>query len=297
MKTFENKTVFLTGAASGIGRELALQLAPLGCHLYLVDVDDAGLQQVRDEIGARPQRVWTRKCDVSSREDVTRMLADCDQQCDVIDILINNAGVAYYGATEVMTPRQWDWLLSINLLAPIQITTHFLPKLLERPEAHIANMCSIAGLVAGGKFSAYHTSKFGLVGFTQSLRAEYGRKGIGVSAICPGPVLTRLYQSAASGRDDGSVPVPPAWASTSAEKVARLTIRAIRRNQRQVLITPMAHLLSRLQRFVPGLLDFASQFSRHKRKRMAALQLKEQQRLAQLAQQDVTASADQERAA
>lgn len=279
MKTLHGKTVLLTGAAAGIGRELALQLSKLGTHLYLVDVDHEGLQRLRAEIESRGGKVWIRQCDLSRADDVELMLADFDSQTDVIDVLINNAGVAYYGPTEEMSAPQWDWLMNINLLTPIRITTHLLPQLLERPESHVANMCSIAGLVAGGRFSAYHTSKFGLVGFTESLRAEYGRKGVGVSAICPGPVLTKLYESAASGRPDGTVPVPPKWASATPEAVARLTISAIQKNKRQVLITPMAHAVSRLKRFVPGLLDLVSQFSRNKKKRMAERQAREDERL------------------
>ncbi|MEQ9408357.1 MAG: SDR family oxidoreductase [Fuerstiella sp.] len=283
MKTFLDKTVFLTGAASGIGRELALQLAVLGCRLYLVDIDAEGLERVGREIGDRPQPLWTRPCDLANPSEIQETLQDFDDRVGIVDLVLNNAGVAYYGQTDAMTPAQWNWLLAINLLAPIQITTHFLPRLLERPDAHIANMCSIAGLVAGGRFSAYHTSKFGLVGFTESLRAEYGRKGIGVTAICPGPVSTRLYESGISGRPEGKIPVPPAWASTSAERVARLTIRGIRKNRRQVLITPMAHSLARLQRWFPGLLDFATQFSRKKHRRLAMLQQQEEERLARLA--------------
>ncbi len=286
MKTFQNKTVFLTGAASGIGRELALQLAALDCHLYLVDVDSDGLNRLVSDIGQRTQHTWISVCDLSEPEQVAATLKDFDRKADVIDIVINNAGVAYYGPTEAMTAQQWDWLMNINLLAPIQITNHFLPQLMTRPEAHIANMCSIAGLVAGGRFSAYHTSKFGMIGFTEALRAEYGRKGIGVSAICPGPVLTKLYDAAASSSNDRKVPSPPAWASTSPERVAKLTINAIRKNKRQVLITPMAHGLASLKRLMPGVIDFANQVSRKKRKRLAELQRLEDERLAALSRED-----------
>jgi short-subunit dehydrogenase len=280
MRTFDNKTVFLTGAASGIGRELAKQLAALGCHLYLVDIDEARLNEVATELAVHGKRIWTTVCDLSKPEAVHQMLAECDRRTEVVDAVINNAGVAYYGPTEAMTQQQWDWLMNINLLAPIQITNHFLPQLLQRPDAHIANMCSIAGIVAGGRFTAYHASKFGLIGFTESLRAEYGRKGIGVTAICPGPVKTNLYEDAATGRQDTQVPMPPGWLCASAERVAALTIKAIRRNKRQTVITPMAHALFQLKRFAPGLIDFANQFSRKKKKRIALLQQQEAERLA-----------------
>ncbi|MEZ6130546.1 MAG: SDR family NAD(P)-dependent oxidoreductase [Planctomycetaceae bacterium] len=283
MRKFQGKTVFLTGAASGIGRQIARQLADLSCHLYLVDVDEHGLSSLASELQHADGTVRTRVCDLSQPAAVDACLADFDRQVGIIDVVINNAGVAYYGATEAMTQAQWDWLMNINLLAPIRITNHFLPQLLQRPDAHVVNMCSISGIVAGGRFAAYHASKFGLIGYTEALRAEYGRRGIGVTAICPGPVKTNLYESAASGRADRTVPTPPAWLCTSAERVASLTINGMRRNKRQVIITPMAHALFQMKRFVPGLIDFANQFSRSRKKRLAALQQQEQQRLATLA--------------
>lgn len=292
MRTFEDKTVFLTGAASGIGKQLAKRLAGLGCHLYLVDIDETKLNAVADELAVHGKQIWTSVCDLADPAAVQQMLSDCDCRTDVIDVLINNAGVAYYGPTEVMTQQQWNWLMNINLLTPIQITNHLLPQLLQRPDAHIANMCSISGIVAGGRFAAYHTSKFGLIGFTESLRAEYGRKGIGVTAICPGPVKTSLYEAAATGRKDTQAPVPPDWLCASAERVAALTIKAIRRNKRQTVITPMAHGLFQLKRFVPGLIDFANQFSRKKKKRIAMLEQQEAERLANAA-----AASEQQKAA
>ncbi len=266
MRNLRDKTAFVTGAASGIGRELALQLAGEGCHLCLVDVDDAGLKKVAGLAKDCGVRVWIGVCDLTDSDATTSIVHQAVTACDSIEILVNNAGVAYYGPTEEMTQQQWDWLMSVNLLAPIRITQQLLPHLLQRPDAHIVNMCSISGLVAGGRFAAYHTSKFGLVGFTEAVRAEYGRRGLGVSAICPGPVTTKLY-SAAATTPSRTVPHPPTWLCASPERVASLTIRAIRKNKRQVLITPMAHGLYQLKRFAPWLIDFANQFSRSKSKR------------------------------
>lgn len=272
MKSLSGKQVFLTGAASGIGLALAVQLAEAGSHLFLVDISESGLQLLKNQLADRPVQVTTHVCDLSDPAAVSRAVARALEVTGGIDLLINNAGVAYYGATEAMTAEQWNWLLSINLLAPIQITRELLPSLLERPDTHIVNMCSISGIVAGGRFAAYHTSKFGLIGFTEAIRAEYGRRGIGVTAMCPGPVTTKLYQSAASGRSDREVPTPPAWLCASPEHVARVTLKAIRKNRRQVLITPMAHALYQLKRFAPGLIDLMNQFSRSKKKRQAALE-------------------------
>jgi short-subunit dehydrogenase len=270
MKTFRNQIAFLTGAASGIGRALAVALAKEGCHLYLVDVDQSGLESLRDSLEPDGVRIWTARCDLSKANEIQTTVQQALHVTGGIDLLINNAGVAYYGPTDQMTQQQWDWLMSINLLAPIQITQALLPSLLKRPDPHIVNMCSISGLVAGGRFAAYHTSKFGLIGFTESLRAEFGRKGVGVTAICPGPVLTKLYQSAQSSRSDKAVPSPPRWMCTTPERVASITLKAIRRDRRQVLITPTAHLLYQLKRFAPGLIDFVNRFSRKGRRRNLA---------------------------
>lgn len=267
MKSLKDRNAFITGAASGIGRALATALAAQGCHLYLVDVNEAGLRSLEQELASTRVRVWTSQCDLSDSKTIPAVVDAAMLASGGIDLLINNAGVVYYGPTENMSQSQWDWVMSINLLAPIQITQQMLPSLLQRPDAHVVNMCSISGLVAGGRLSAYHTSKFGLIGFTEALRAEYGRRGLGVTAICPGPVTTRLYEDGISGRAEKRVPNPPAWLCASPERVASVTLKAILRDRRQVLITPLAHFLFQLKRFVPGLIDFANRFSSSRLKR------------------------------
>lgn len=267
MKSLKDRNAFISGAASGIGRAIATALAAQGCHLYLVDVNEEGLRTLEQELASTRVRVWTRQCDLSDSKAIPSIVEAAMAASGGIDLLINNAGVVYHGPTENMTQSQWDWVMSINLLAPIQITQQMLPGLLQRPDAHVVNMCSISGLVAGGRLSAYHTSKFGLIGFTEALRAEYGRRGLGVTAICPGPVTTKLYESGVSGRAERKVPTPPAWLCASPERVAAVTLKAILRDRRQVLITPLAHLLFQLKRFAPGLIDFANRFSSSRLKR------------------------------
>jgi short-subunit dehydrogenase len=265
MKSVRGKRALVTGAASGIGREIALALALEGAHVYLLDVDEAALAGVvRDAQVCGVEAVGAR-CDLSQPEEVTAALKELLAAWDGIDILVNNAGVAYYGPTEKMTAPQWDWLLGINLHAPIQITRELLPTLLTRAEAHILNVCSIAGLVAGARTTAYHVSKFGLVGFTEALRAEFGRRGIGVTALCPGAVRTNLYRSAVSGKKRRAVVAdPPAWLSTTPERVAAAALRAIQKNQRFVLLTPLAYVLYNAKRFAPGFLDWMHQLGRRK---------------------------------
>ena len=280
MKTIRGKTALVTGAASGIGRGIALALAREGADLYLIDVDDVGLATVADEATKIGVCVLTDRCDLTQPDDVTRALTAMQTRCAPIDILVNNAGIAYYGPTHLMTAAQWDRLMGVNLLAPIQITRELLPILRSRPEAHILNVCSISGLAAGGRFAAYHTSKFGLVGFTAALRAEYGRQGLGVSALCPGPVLTNLYRQCDSSRTDKPVPEPPRWLCSSIDTVAAGAIKAIRRNKRQLLIGPLAHLVCWANWLAPGVLDFLNHFTRRKRKPVVDMSVGESRRAA-----------------
>ena len=183
MKQIRGKRALVTGAASGIGRGIALALAREGADVYLWDLNTQGLAAVAEEIRTLGVQATTATVDLTRSEAISSGVRSLINEWGTIDILVNNAGVAYYGPTHKMTAAQWDWLMGINLLAPIQITRELLPILLERPEAHLLNVCSISGLVAGGRFAAYHTSKFGLIGFTESIRAEYGRRGLAL----PGP--------------------------------------------------------------------------------------------------------------
>lgn len=265
LRNLRGKKALVTGAASGIGRDISLALAREGVHLYLLDIDGAGLAQVAAEASAHGIEAIGAPCDLIERAQVTATLAQLRNNWGALDLLVNNAGVAYYGPTEHMTQAQWDWIMGVNLLAPIQITHELLPLLLEQPEAHILNVCSVGGLIAAGRFCAYNVSKFGLVGFSEALRAEFGRRGVGVTALCPGFVLTNMFRNAKSGRRDGTVPVPPRWVCTDSDRVARAAISAIRRNRRMVILSPAGRLAFNLKRFAPWLLDRLSHVRRSKR--------------------------------
>lgn len=265
MKSIRGKQALVTGGASGLGRGIALALAREGADVYLWDVNAEGMAAVGDEIRALGVSSASRKVDLTKPAEITAAVTALTEEWGGVDILVNNAGVAFYGPTHTMTAEQWDWLMGINLLAPIQITRELLPSLLERPEGHILNICSIAGLVAGGRFAGYHTSKFGLIGFSESLRAEYGRRGLHVTSLCPGPVKTDLYRKCATSKERKTVPEPPQWVCTTVEAVARKAIRAIRYNHRMPLVGLLAHFLWNMKWIAPGFLDFLNHLSRKKR--------------------------------
>jgi len=264
MKTIRGKRALVTGAASGIGRAIALALAQEGADLYLLDVDEPGLAAVVAEAARRGTRVVARPCDLAQPEAVTAAAADLLRDWGGLDILVNNAGVSYHGKTEGMTADHWDRLLGINLLAPIRLTRELLPTLLARDEAHVLNVCSILGLVAIPRFTAYQVSKFGLVGFSESLRAEYTCRGLGVTALCPGFVRTNIYRAMLAGAGARSMRRPPRWFFASPELVARKAVKAIYRNQGVVTVTFLARLFWFAKRHAPRLWEFATRARRRR---------------------------------
>jgi short-subunit dehydrogenase len=282
MRQIRGKRAMVSGAASGIGRAIALELARQGVDLFLVDVDACGLADVATQARQSGIEVIERRCDVSQRNEVSATVTAILYHWGGVDILVNNAGITYYGRTDEMAADHWDRLMRINLDSHVQFTRELLPSLLARREAHVLNVCSMFGLVAMPKLTAYSTSKYAMVGFSEALRAEYGREGLGVTALCPGFVATNLFASAPLPEHAKGPKLPPRIFCTTPEKVARAAVRAIRRDRRLVVVEPFAKLLTTVKRFAPGLIDFCLHLGRRSRiaKKMARLESKQATRRA-----------------
>ncbi len=274
MREIHGKKALVSGAASGIGRAITLEFARQGIDLFLVDVDACGLAKVADEARASGVEVVKRRCDVSQPSEVAAAVAAILESWGGVDILVNNAGITYYGRTHESSAEHWDRVMQINLHSHVQFTRELLPSLLARREAHVLNVCSMFGLVAMPKLAAYSTSKYAMVGFSEALRAEYGREGLGVTALCPGFVSTNLFASAPLPEQAKGPKVPPKIFCTTPEKVARAAVKAIRRNRRLVVVEPFAKLLTTIKRLAPGLIDFFLHLGRRSRiaKKMARLE-------------------------
>jgi short-subunit dehydrogenase len=255
MRIIRGKKAMVTGAASGIGRAIVLELAREGADLFLLDIKKDELAAVADEARGHGVEVATAICDLSDPAQIGAAVDGVRRTWQGLNILVNNAGITYYGQTHLMPPEQWNRIMAVNLLAPIRLVHELLPMLLSADDAHILNVCSMFGLVTWRKTAAYQTSKFGLVGFSAALRAEYCSENFGVTALCPGFVRSSLLEECATDKADKEVAVP-AWICASAEQTAVKAIRAIRRNQGLVLVTPAAHLYWRLARFSPALVDW-----------------------------------------
>lgn len=257
MHDFQDKRALITGAASGIGRAIALRLAREGTHVYLLDIDEVGLAETVAAAGNLGVEAVGVRCDLSQPHEISAAVRELLARWGHIDVLVNNAGINFYGKTLTMSAEQWDRLLAINLHAPIQLTRELLPTLLGRPDAHLVNIASICGYVASSRSAAYHVSKFALVGFTEAMRAEFCRQGLGVTAICPGPVKTNLYRYAEIGEADHPIPNFPDWICSTPEEVAERTISGMYWNSGMVLVGWMAWGTYYLKRFFPWLIDLA----------------------------------------
>jgi short-subunit dehydrogenase len=252
MKSIRGKKALVTGAGSGIGRAIALALAQEGADVCLLGRGVTKLEATAAAVKAYGVDAVILACDLSQPAQITAAVNDLLARWRLLDILVNNAGLAYYGPMGSMTAAEWTQILAVDLLAPIQLVRELLPTLQAREEAHVVNVSSIFGLVQARKLAAYQTGKFGLVGFSTALAAEFGSRTFGVTALCPGFVRTPMlenYVGWQAGRDRRRV---PSWASTSAEQVAAAAIRAIYANKAIVVMPWSAKLLWWATRIAPN---------------------------------------------
>jgi 3-oxoacyl-[acyl-carrier protein] reductase len=255
MKTLRGRNAFVTGAASGIGRAITLALAREGVNLVITDRDAAGLALTQQAAEQQGVNVTPAICDLTQPEQISAMLERLFSDAP-LHILVNCAGLAFYGQQHVMCEADWRATMAVNLMAPMQITTSLIPLLSRADEAHIVNVASFLGLVSVRRLAAYQASKHGLVGFTLGLRSEYHRKNFGISVICPGFVDTPMVQQISQSEARPGRRKMPAWLYTTPEHIAQTTIQAIKRDKGLVVVTAFARAMWRLNRLSPGFVDF-----------------------------------------
>ncbi len=248
----------ITGAGSGIGAALARVLAARGCHLALVDIVPEALEATRAAL-AGVVRVSAHQMDVTDAGAVAALPGAVEAAHGVAaDILVNNAGVALQGQFADVPGADFDWLLGINLLAPIRLTRAFLPMLAARPVAQIVNLSSLFGLVAPPGQAAYATAKFGLRGFSEALRHELAETGIGVSVVHPGGVATAIARNSrfteAMDADQRAARLArvEALLKMPADKAAGIIADGIARRRARILVGRDAWIVDILQRLFPA---------------------------------------------
>lgn len=255
---FGDRVAVVTGAASGIGRAVARSLAARGCNVALADVNMDGLEETARLIG-NSVRVTRHKLDVSDRDAIAAFPAEIEKAHGGVDILVNNAGVALGGTFEQATEADFDWLMDINFYGVVRMTRAFLPLLKKRPSAQLVNLSSLFGLIAPPGQTAYSAAKFGVRGFSESLRNELAmmKSPVGVTVVHPGGIKTAIADNARV-----SDAVPAALREKQQERFAKalkmpperageIIVEAIARRQPRVLVGSDAKIAALIERILP----------------------------------------------
>lgn len=254
----QGKTILLTGGSRGLGLVMARQLLEAGAQLAICARDEAELERAQSDLAQRGQ-VFALTCDVTDQRQVEQMIQQVRDHFGAIDILINNAGTDIVGPLQSLTVQDYDDLMKLHFWAPLYTSYAVLPEMQRRKSGRIVNIASIGGKVVSPHMVAYCASKFALVGLSEGMRAELAQQGIAVTTVCPGFIHSGVVDHAII---KGQHRKEFAWfsisdslplISASPEKVARVTIAALKRGAAEVIVPFPAWLSARLYALFPGL--------------------------------------------
>ena len=258
MKDFSGRVAAITGAGSGIGQALAVNLARRGAHLALCDIDEAGLADTVSRCEGYGIKITSRHVDVADRAAVEawaeRVVADHGK----VNLIINNAGVALGATIESMSYEDFEWLMNINFWGVVYGTKAFLPHLKASGEGHVVNLSSVFGLISVPTQAAYNAAKFAVRGFTDTLRMELEIEGapVSVTTVHPGGIKTNIARNARVNESVTGISGDPEKARaemervfvTSPDKAARQILAAVQRGRRRALIGPDAKVIDFVSR-------------------------------------------------
>lgn len=271
MKHLKGKIAVITGAASGIGRALAMGLAKEGSRLALADIDFDGLKETERLLKSGGGQAIIRRVDISRKKEIYSFAEQVMEHYGEVDILINNAGVVFTSTIEDLSYEDFERVMNINFWGAVYGTKAFLGYLQKQKSSHIVNISSVYGLWALATQSAYNASKFALRGFTEALMQEQRGTGVNVSCVYPGGVKTNIVIHSSSPLFDGNpdekdkfIKKFNAIAMTTPEKAAKVIISGIKKNRKRILIGPDAFLFDISQRLFPTLYQKLSPFIMNK---------------------------------
>jgi NAD(P)-dependent dehydrogenase (short-subunit alcohol dehydrogenase family) len=256
MKDFSDKTAIITGAGSGLGRSLALQLHAAGARLALCDIDLAGFEETLRLTGESDKRVSLHRLDVADRERMSLFATEVVSHQGAADILINNAGISLTPMTyEEISEEQFEKVLSVNMWGVYNGTHAFLPHLCARPEASIVNISSLAGLVGLYCYSAYSMSKFAIRGLSEALQGELAGSNVSLLLVHPGGIKTNLIRNApnlADAERESAHANFSKYATLDADKTAYKILRAVQKKKRRLILGVDAHEVYTIRKLFPG---------------------------------------------
>ena len=264
MRKISQSTAVVTGAASGIGRALAIHLAERGCKLALSDINMTQLKETQALIEAHKAEDHLQQLDVSASQAVFDYAQAVQQEFGQVNIVINNAGVGLNSGTfEQTSLEEFEWLMSINFSGVLYGTKAFLPILKQADWGHIVNISSLFGIIGVGGQAAYNASKFGVRGMTEALRQELDLScpNVSCTSVHPGGVKTNIVRNSRAGVNQdknhadflmGSAEEFERLAGTTADSAAKQIIKAIEQDKRRLIIGKDAKLMDWVQRKFPN---------------------------------------------
>ena len=260
LTSLQGRTAVVTGGASGIGRALSLLFAREGADVVVADLDDTGMAETVAGVTQAGRRGLAVKTDVSRLADVQALADRAFKEFGAVHVVCNNAGVALWGGLEAVTHKDWEWAMGVNLWGVIHGVEAFVPRMVAQKQAgHVVNTASMAGLIASQGLGIYNTTKYAVVGLSETLQKDLRGYDIGVSVLCPMGVHTQIRQSdrnrpaalrnEMTAREGGAVELigrylPP-------EHVAARVLRAIYANRLYVItheegLTPLKRRFERM---------------------------------------------------
>jgi len=256
MTIFTDKIAIITGAASGIGRALGIELALRGAIVVMADVQTKMLEEVVESINQGGYKVKAVTLDVTDFEAVKALVSDTVAQYGRLDYIFNNAGIAVGSEVRDCSIDDWRNVLDVNLFGVIYGVTAAYPLMVKQGFGHIINTASIAGLTLFPNSASYVASKYGVVGLSNALRIEGADLGVNVSVVCPGYIKTAIFHTNKMikiNRDKILKSLPERFGITP-EECALVILRGVERNKAIIVVTGFAKILWLLYRIHPGLI-------------------------------------------
>ena len=270
MQSFKDKVAVITGAGSGMGQQLAINLAKENCNVVICDINKKTIQETEDIIRKYNVSCTALHLDLREEKNISTLLETTLKNFSKVDLLFNNAGVVAPSSFQNLSEKDWDWCNDINFNALVKLTRIFLPHLMKNEEAALINTSSIFGIITTPNNTVYHSSKFAVRGFTESLAMELRDEKIQIHSVYPGHIGTNIVLDAkfdkdflstntnkAEDTDDDPVTIQE-FGSTfrdtgmSPDKAAKIILKGVKKNKKRIFVGLDAKIMEIAQRITPS---------------------------------------------